>query len=116
MLCCFFAVATTFVNAQDGNGRGRMMEMMKQKLKDDLKFTDVQIDSVLAVQMDYQAKSRQVRMDNSMGDDQKKAAMEKFAAERHARLKNTLSDEEIKKLDAVYEEMRKARQNRQGNN
>ncbi len=62
-----------------------------------------------------QVKNRQIRMDESMNEDQKKTKMDVNMAERKARLKNSLSEEQITKLDAMYEEMRKMRQNRTNN-
>ena len=54
-------------------------------------------------------------MDENMNEDQKKTKMDVNMAERKARLKNSLSEEQITKLDAMYEEMRKMRQNRPNN-
>ncbi len=62
-----------------------------------------------------QVKNRQIRMDESMNEDQKKTKMDVNMAERKARLKNSLSEEQITNLDAMYEEMRKMRQNRTNN-
>ena len=62
-----------------------------------------------------QVKNRQIRMDENMNEDQKKTKMDVNMAERKARLKNSLSEEQITKLDAMYEEMRKMRQNRPNN-
>lgn len=62
-----------------------------------------------------QVKNRQIRMDENMNEDQKKTKMDVNMAERKARLKNSLSEEQITKLDAMYEEMRKMRQNRTNN-
>ncbi len=117
-MVCLLTVCTIAVNAQtpqDRPGGGRMNEMMKQRLKDEIKLTDVQIDSVMAIQGDMQVKNRQIRMDESMNEDQKKTKMDVNMAERKARLKNSLSEEQITNLDAMYEEMRKMRQNRTNN-
>ena len=62
-----------------------------------------------------QGKNRQIRMDESMNEDQKKTKMDVNMAERKARLKNSLSEEQITNLDAMYDEMRKMRQNRTNN-
>ena len=62
-----------------------------------------------------QVKNRQIRMDESMNEDQKKTKMDVNMAERKARLKNSLSEEQITNLDAMYDEMRKMRQNRTNN-
>ena len=69
----------------------------------------------MAIQGAMQGKNRQIRMDESMNEDQKKTKMDVNMAERKARLKNSLSEEQITNLDAMYEEMRKMRQNRTNN-
>lgn len=116
MLGFVLSLAIVTANAQGGGqGGGRMNEMLKQRLQEDLKLSDVKADSVLAIQSDFQQKGRQVRMDGAMSDNEKKLKMDSFNAERTARLKSNLTDDEIKKLDAFYEEMRKMRQNRPQN-
>ena len=113
MAVCLFVLGTGFLYAQPPQGgRGGGGEMMKQRLKDELKFSDAKIDSVMAIQMDFQAKNRELRTDQSMSDADKKTKTEAATAARQARLKTVLNDEEIKKLDAYYEEMRKNRPNR----
>ena len=92
-----------------------MNEIIKQRLKDEIKLTDVQIDSVMAIQGEMQMKNRQIRMDENMNEDQKKIKMDVNMAERKARLKTSLSEEQITKLDGMYEEMRKMRQIRPNN-
>jgi len=106
--CAVYAQA----NEQRGGG-ARGAEMMKQRLKEELKFTDVKADSVTAIQQEFQLKNRELRTNSSMSDDQKKARMEQNDAERKTRLKTILSEEEMKKLDAYMESMRKMRQERQ---
>ena len=115
VMFCLLAVSTVAVHAQPPQGGGRMNDVMKQKLKDDLKLTDIQIDSVMAIQTEMQMKNRQLRQDDKMNDDQKKVIMDANTAVRKARLKNNLSEEQLTKLDAMYEEMRKMRQNRPNN-
>lgn len=103
------------VNAQEGQGQGQrggqMREQMKIRLKDELKFTEVQIDSVMSIQMALQQKMRQVRMDANATEDQKSAQLKTLGEERKTRLKSVLSDDEITKLDAYYETMRRNRGN-----
>ncbi len=118
VMFCLLAVSTLAVQAQSPQekpGGGRMNEMMKQRLKDEIKLTDVQINSVMAIQAEMQMKNRQLRQDENMNEDQKKVMMDANTAVRKARLKNNLSEEQITKLDAMYEEMRKMRLNRPNN-
>ncbi len=100
-----------FVNAQGGGGMNP--EMMKQRLKEELKFSDAKIDSITAIQMEFSTKNRQLRNDN-LNDDQRKEKMETYNAQRNLRLKAVLSEDEMKKVDAYFENMRKMRQQRQG--
>lgn len=113
---CFIVAGATFAQAQDGaprpGGGERMREMMKQRLKEGLQFTDVQVDSVMAVQTGFQTESRTVRMDQNLSDEQKAAKMKELDTARKARLKSFLTDAEITRLDAFYEEMRRSRPNR----
>ena len=118
---CFIIASIGVTNAQtetqqERPGAGRMREMMKQRLKDDLKFTDVQVDSVLSIQQDFQGKNRQLRNDQGLSEDDRNIKMKSLNDERKLKLKTILSDEQISKLDAFYDEMRKQRQQRQGNN
>ena len=78
-MICLFTVNTLAINAQtqqDRPGGGRMNEMIKQRLKDEIKLTDVQIDSVMAIQGEMQMKNRQIRMDENINEDQKKIKMD----------------------------------------
>jgi hypothetical protein len=106
--CAVYAQAN-----EQRRGGTRGAEMMKQRLKEELKFTDVKADSVTVIQQEFQLKNRELRTNSSMGDDQKKDRMEQNDAERKTRLKALLSEEEMKKLDAYMESMRKMRQERQ---
>ena len=69
----------------------------------------------MAIQTEMQMKNRQLRQDENMNEDQKKVMMDANTAARKARLKNNLTEEQITKLDAMYEEMRKNRANRPNN-
>ena len=116
----FFALTTVTAMAQDSEranrSGGQMQEMMKERLKTDLKLTDAQIDTVFIVQRDFQMKSRDVRMSESISADDKKKKMLQLNEERKTKLKTTLNDEQFKKLEEFYENMRKMREQRQGQN
>ena len=120
MALFFFALTTVTAMAQDSEranrSGGQMQEMMKERLKTDLKLTDAQIDTVFIVQRDFQMKSRDVRMSESISADDKKNKMLQLNEERKTKLKTTLNDEQFKKLEEFYENMRKMREQRQGQN
>ena len=116
----FFALTTVTAMAQDNEranrGGGQMQEMMKERLKTDLKLTDVQIDTVFNVQRDFQMKSRDVRLSNNLSEADKAVKMKQLDEERKTKLKTTLNDDQFKKLEEFYENMRKMREQRQGQN
>lgn len=111
--------AATFAqdNNDGGNSRGNGTEMrqrMRQRLKDELKLTDVQTDSVEAIQRRHQMQMRDVRENSSLGDSDKKTRIDNINTERRKELKSVLTDDQIAKLDSMMENMRKMREDRQG--
>jgi flagellar motility protein MotE (MotC chaperone) len=118
-LCILFA-AVTFVSAQDrpagGQGRGAGAEAARQRIKDELKLTDAQADSLTAIQREFQVKNREVMTNTTLSDDDKKTKTKELDTARRTKLKGFLNDEQLSKLDAYYENMRKMREQRQGNN
>lgn len=100
--------------AQGGGGGG---ERFKQMLKDSLSFTDVQIDTVMAVRQAYQPQMRDIFMDQSMSADDKKAKLADINLQMRARLKGTLTDDQITKLEALQQRQReRMMRNRGGGN
>ncbi len=119
---CFLFGALTFVTAQQGQGGGNTAErmaQMKQKLKDEVKLTDVQIDSVMAITQAFQPKQREIRMDQSMSDADKQAKMKTLNDERAKRLESALGKETAQKVQEFNAKQRGSGGNRpqgQGNN
>lgn len=119
------AVSAITVMAQQGQGGGRpgtgqMREMMRDRLKTELKATDAQADSILAIQQGFQMKARDVRMDQALSADDKKTKMTALESDRKTKLQAVLSAEQVTKVEELYENMRKMReqrgQQRQGGN
>src|SRR5436309_452903 len=100
-----FSLVSITASAQDGNG-GNRREMMRQRLKDSLQLTDVQADSVSAIQQDFQPRMRSVRMDQSLSEDAKATQISAITQERRARLKSVLTDDQIARLEAMEQRMR----------
>ena len=107
------SVFTVSSFAQGGGGGG--MERQKQMLKDSLGFTDVQIDTVMAVRTSFQPQMRDIFMDQSMSADDKKAKLADLNLQMRARLKGTLTDDQITKLEAFQTRQREARMRNRGN-
>ena len=111
-LSIFLFVATiSFVSAQNGGGnQAERMARMKQRLKEELKLTDVQIDTVTAIQQGFQPRTREIRTDQAMSDADKQAKMKVISEERNKRFETSLGKELAQKLTEYYDKM----QNRGG--
>jgi hypothetical protein len=118
MMLLVVAISAGAAVAQDGNrpqrDGGKMREAMKEKLKTDLKFTDVQVDSIMSIQQEFMGKNREVRTNTALSDDDKKAKMQELNEARKKRLKTILNEDQSKQLEEFYENMRKNREPRQG--
>jgi hypothetical protein len=115
----FILIAGLFITT---NGYGQMnpeerQAQMKQKLKTELKMTDVQADSVTAINMSYRPQMMEIFQDQSLSQDDKKAKMKTIVDQADTRLQPVLGDS----LLAQYKDWRKKnmqqmRGGRPGNN
>jgi len=101
-------------SAQNNGGGGRR-EMMKQRLKDSLQLTDVQADSVSAIQREFQPRIRAIMMDQSLDQNAKTTQVQAIYEERRPRLKSVLTDDQITKLEAMEQRMRAQMRQRMNN-
>ncbi|MFY7899930.1 MAG: hypothetical protein ACOVNY_07080 [Chitinophagaceae bacterium] len=102
-------VTTSVANAQSPQGGQRasqMMEMLKQRMKDELKLTDVKADSVVAISREFQPKMREVRMDQNLSNEEKKKQIDAITEARKKRWKSAgLTEEEVKSVGDFFENM-----------
>lgn len=116
-------MTTTSASAQGGNGGGdpqqfrqRMIERTKPQLVEKTKITDEQASKVLDIYFETLAKRREIRMDNSLSDDDKAkkvAAIDEELAKKYKAI--PLTDEQVKAVQSYFEEMRKNMPNRRIN-
>ena len=106
------SVCAVSANAQNGGGGGGM-ERMRQMYKDSLQLTDVQIDSVMAVNQDFRPQMRAIFQDQSLSQDDKTAKMKALNDQITARESKFLSADQLTKLQAMTDRMRRNRM-RQG--
>ena len=97
MLALFFSVHSF---AQ--NDPASRQAAMKQKLITDLKLTDVQADSVVAINMDFMPQRREIFQDQSLSADDKKAKMKAISDQADKRIQPVLGDSLFKQ----YQEWR----------
>jgi outer membrane lipoprotein-sorting protein len=93
-ICAFFLMALlTSVSgfAQPGDPAAHAAQM-KQKLITELKFTDVQADSVVAINMSYRPQMREIFQDQTLSQDEKKTKMKVITDEADKRIQPVLGD------------------------
>ncbi len=101
LLIALFSASSTF--AQGGGMRGDTAAMRQrteariQKMKDDLKLTPVQVDSMKAIQMDQNAKMREVFADASGDRDAMRAKMQPIREAANKRIEAVLGADLFKK-------------------
>lgn len=103
LIIALFAVQSTY--AQRGGGGGGMdtaamrqrQEAMMQKMKDDLKLTPVQVDSLTAINKEFMGKMRELRQDQSSSQDDRRAKMMELNDARGKRVQAALGDDLYKK-------------------
>jgi hypothetical protein len=100
-------------SAQNGGGGGDRMAQYRQMLKDSVQLTDVQCDSVMAVQQDLRPQMRAIYQDQSMSQDDKQAKLKALNDAAAARYSKFLSADQVTKLQAFQERMRARMRQRQ---
>ena len=103
------AFSTAFAQQGQGDMAARQAAM-KQKLKDDLKLTDVQADSVSAINQEFRPQMRTIMMDQTMSQDDKKAKLQPISDAADKRIQAVLGDDLFKK----YKDWRTANRPQRG--
>ena len=89
---------------------------MKQKLITDLKMTDVQADSVVAISMSYMPQRRAIYQDQSLSQDDKQAKLKEISDQADKRIQPILGDPLFKQYqDWRTKNMQQMRGGRPGN-
>jgi len=121
-LATFFLAIIT-ASAQGGPGgdpatmRQRMKERFKPQLVEKTKITDEQADKVLDIYMETQRQRRDIRMDQSLSEEDKTKKNAALDEDMSKKLKAIpLKDEEVKSVVSFFEEARKNMQQRRDNN
>ena len=116
MFACAALVVALFTfssaaHAQRGDTAAmrQRQEAQMQKMKDDLKLTPVQADSLKAISADFQPKLREIFMDQSLSQEDRRAKMGPLNEERNKRIKAALGDDMFKKYQDWMEQNRPQR-------
>jgi phage I-like protein len=96
--------------------KARMKERVKPLLIQQVGVSDAEADKILEINFDFQMKTRELRMDQALSDDDRKKKMKELNDNRDKKVKEIpLSDEKVKAVNTFYEEMRKKQQEARGN-
>ena len=120
LLLATLLVAVYAVEAQTQQGGGdpaammaRMKERIKPQLMEKAKLTDAQADKVVEINFDSRRQMRDIRMDQSLSDDDKKKKTDELQAGLEQKYKEIpLTDDQVKAVKDFFEEMRKNREQR----
>ncbi|MGN6163629.1 MAG: hypothetical protein ACTHOF_03730 [Flavisolibacter sp.] len=122
LVAIFATLYTTNANAQQqgGGDPAAMMQRMKDRIKPGLvektKLTDAQADKVIEVYFANQRKRREIRMDQSLSDDDKAKKNSEIEEAQNKDYKAIpLTDDQVKEVNAYFDEMRKQQMQRRQN-
>jgi hypothetical protein len=117
LIAALFTTTSSF--AQGGPGgdpqqfRQRMIERVKPQLIEKTKISDAEADKVLDVYFGTMQQRREIRMDNSLNEDDKKKKTEALNEETTKKYKAIpLKEEQVKAVNEFFDEMRKNQMNR----
>ena len=95
--------------------KARMKERMKPMLVQQAGVSDAEADKILDINFDFQMKSRPIRMDQALSEDDKKKKMKEAEEARDASMKAIpLTEEKMAKVKTFYDDMRKKQQEARG--
>ena len=94
VVLALFSINPLLVKGQDPSAKATAM---KQKMKDDLKLTDSQADSVSAIHQEFRPRMKEIYMDQSLSEDDKKAKLGTINEQANKRIQAVLGDDLYKK-------------------
>jgi hypothetical protein len=103
-VCLLFTMAT-MVSAQRAAER---KEEIKKGLKEEVKLSDEQIASVVAIEDEYRPKLRAIKTDAALSDDDKKAKSKALNDEKAAKIITLLGKDKASEVQAFYSSLKKA--------
>lgn len=124
LLLATFVAALFTASAQGGPGgqggdpaamRQRMKERVKPQLMEKTKLSDAEAEKVLDINFEAQRQRRELRMDNSLSEEdrtKKAAAIDEESKKKYKEI--PLTDEQMKAVNDFFVEMNKNRQQNRG--
>jgi hypothetical protein len=97
IVIALLSCSSTYAQRGDTAAMRQRQEAMMQKMKEDLKLSPVQIDSLTAIRKEFQPRQREIMMDQSMSRDDRMAKMGPIRDEMNKRIHAALGDDMFKK-------------------
>jgi hypothetical protein len=107
VLMALFVSSNSFAQQRDPAAREAEM---KQRLKTDLKLTDVQTDSIIAINREFMPQRREIFQDQSLSQDDKRSKMKAITDQADKRIQAVLGDDLFKQ----YQDWRMKNMQRRG--
>ncbi|ACU03249.1 hypothetical protein [Pedobacter heparinus] len=102
---CIILAAVTFASAQGGAAK-RKAEIT-QGLKEEVKLTDAQIASVLAIEAEFKPKMSAIKADQTLDEVGKKEKTKAVRLEKTKKMEAELGNETAKKVEDFYSKLKK---------
>jgi len=97
IVAALFSFSSVSAQMRDTAAMRQRQEQMMQKMQTDLALTSVQMDSLHAIQKDFQPQMRDIMMDQSMSREDKMAKMAPIREQQNKRIQAALGDDLYKK-------------------
>jgi hypothetical protein len=109
VILAVFSASSVYAQRGDTAAMRQRMEAMNIKMKSDLKLTDVQADSISAIQREFQPQVRGIFMDQSLSMDDKRAKIAPLNDARDKRIQTVLGNDLFKKYQDWMQQNRPQR-------
>ena len=97
VIALFTISNTTYAQRGDTAAMRQRQEAQLAKMKDDLKLTPVQVDSIKAINAEFSGKMREIFMDQSVSQEDRRAKMMPLRDAQNKRIQAALGDDMFKK-------------------
>lgn len=102
---CMLLAVVTFAAAQGGAAK-RKAEI-KQGLKDELKLTDAQIESVLAIEAEFKPQMSAIKADSTLDETAKKEKNKAVRVEKKKKMEAAIGKDTAKQVDDFFGKLKK---------
>ena len=105
-LILLFAAPVFSQTPANADQKGKMQEMMRQRLKDSVHLSDVMVDSVMGIRSEYQPQFKETFMNQQLSEQEKTGKFNDIKSLMKTRYQKIgLTDEQISKIEEMDQRM-----------